>query len=136
VYGQEALLPVEVNMQMCRITEQGALSVEEYSEAMMSKLDEVPDSRFKALCEIEKEKMQVAKAYNKRVREKSFQIGELIWKIILPVGMRNNRFGKWSPSWEGPLWIVGIVPGNTYFVETLEGYKLPKTLNGRYLKKY
>jgi hypothetical protein len=54
------------------------LSFEEYSEAMMSKLDEVPASRFKALHEIENEKMRVARAYNKRVQEKSFQIGELI----------------------------------------------------------
>jgi hypothetical protein len=67
VYGQESVLPVEVNMQTCQITEQGALSVKEYSEAMMSKLDEVPEIRFKALREIEKEKMQLARAYNKRV---------------------------------------------------------------------
>jgi hypothetical protein len=78
----------------------------------------------------------VVKAYNRRVREKSFQIGELIWKTILPVGTRNNRFGKWLPRLEGPLWVIGIVPGNAYFVETLEGRKLPKALNGRYLKGY
>jgi transposase InsO family protein len=72
VYGQDAVLPVEVNMQTCQITKQGALSVKEYSEAMMIKLDEVPEIRFKALRKIEKEKMWVARAHNKRVREKSF----------------------------------------------------------------
>jgi hypothetical protein len=54
------------------------LSVEEYSEAMMNTLDEVPESCFTALRKIEKEKIQGTIAYNKRVREKSFQIGELI----------------------------------------------------------
>ena len=80
--------------------------------------------------------MRVAKAYNKRVREKSFQIGDLVWKTILPLGTKNNKFGKWSPSWEGPYSIVEIVPRNSYFVQSLQGEKLPKALNGKYLKKY
>jgi hypothetical protein len=54
---------------------------------MMDKIDEIPESRFRALREIGKEKLRVAKAYNKRVREKSFQIGELVWKMILPLGV-------------------------------------------------
>jgi hypothetical protein len=32
--------------------------------------------------------------------------------------------------------VVGVVPGNVYFVETMEGQRLKKALNGRYLKKY
>jgi hypothetical protein len=44
-------------------------------------------------------------------------------------------FGKWSPNWEGPYKVVGIVPKNAYFVETLEGQGLAKALNEKYLKK-
>jgi hypothetical protein len=98
VYGQEVVLPVEVSMQTCRVIKQGASSVEDYSEAMMNKFDEVSESRFTVLREIGKEKIWVARAYNKRVQEKSFQIGVLVWKTILPVGAQNRRFGKWSPS--------------------------------------
>jgi hypothetical protein len=29
-----------------------------------------------------------------------------------------------------------VVPGNAYFIKTLEGQELPKALNGKYLKKY
>jgi hypothetical protein len=38
------------------------------------------------LKEIEKEKIKIAKAYNKRVMKKSFQVGDLLWKMILPLG--------------------------------------------------
>jgi hypothetical protein len=38
---------------------------------MMDKIDDVHESQFKALEEIEKEKIKIAKAYNKRVMEKS-----------------------------------------------------------------
>ena len=83
-----------------------------------------------------KEKLRVAKAYNKKVRDKSFQIGYLVWKTILPVGTKDRKFSKWSPSWEGPYKIFEIVPGNSYFVQSLQGEKLSKALNGKYLKKY
>jgi hypothetical protein len=53
---------------------------------MMDKNDDVPESRFKTLEEIEKEKIKIAKAYNKHVMEKSFQVGDLVWKLILPLG--------------------------------------------------
>jgi len=45
---------------------------------MMDWLDEVADERMRALGEIEKDKLRVAKAYNKRVKEKSFQVGNLV----------------------------------------------------------
>jgi hypothetical protein len=103
---------------------------------MMDKIDDVHESCFKVLEEIEKEKIKIGKAYNKRVVEKSFQVGDLVWKTILPLGTRSGKFGKWSPSCEGPFRVIRVVPGNAYFVEDLEGHTLPKALNGKYLKHY
>jgi hypothetical protein len=73
------VLPVEVGLQNMRITRQDYLSAKEYTELMMDKIDEVLESRLKALEEIEKEKVKIAKAYNKHVMEKSFQIGNSKW---------------------------------------------------------
>jgi hypothetical protein len=39
---------------------------------MLDRLDEVSDERIKALNEIEMDKLRLARAYNKRVKEKSF----------------------------------------------------------------
>ena len=86
--------------------------------------------------EIEKDKLRVARAYNKNVRAKSFQVGELVWKTILPLETKSNKFGKWSPSWEGSHKIIKVIFCNSYKVETLQGECLPRALNGRYLKKY
>jgi hypothetical protein len=130
------VLPVEIGLQSLRVTGQGNLSAKEYHELMMDKVDDVHESQFKALEEIEKKKIKIAKAYNKCVIEKSFQVGDLVWKTILPLGTRSGRFGKWSPSWEGPCRVIRVVPGNAYFVEGLEGHSLPKALNGKYLKCY
>jgi hypothetical protein len=53
---------------------QGSLSAKEYHELMMDKIDDVSESQFKALEEIEKEKIKIAKPYNKRVMEKLFKL--------------------------------------------------------------
>jgi hypothetical protein len=41
---------------------------------MMDKIDDVPESRLKALEEIEGEKVKIAKAYNRRVVENCFKL--------------------------------------------------------------
>jgi hypothetical protein len=136
VYGQEAVLPMEIGLQCLSVTVQGSLSAREYHELMIDKIDDVPESWFKALEEIEKEKVKIAKAYNKRVMEKLFQVGDLVWKMILPLGTRSGMFGKRSPSWEGVFRVIRVVPGNAYLVEDHEGHSLPKALKGKYLKHY
>jgi hypothetical protein len=119
-----------------RVTRQGSLSAKEYHELMMDKIDVVHESRFKALEEIDKGKIKIAKAYNKCVVEKSFQVGDLVWKMILPLVIRSGMFGKWSPSWEGPFRVIPVMSSNAYFVEDLERHTLPKALNGKYLNCY
>jgi hypothetical protein len=66
-YGQEAMLPVEINLQTHRVIMQGVLSAEEYLEATMDRIDNIPQGRLKALEEIEREKQRVIRAYNKKV---------------------------------------------------------------------
>jgi hypothetical protein len=129
-------LPMEIGLHSLRVTGRGSLSAKEYHELMMYKIDDVHESQFKALEEIEKEKIKIAKAYNKRVVGKLFQVGDLVWKMILPLGTQSSKFGKWSPSWEGPFRVIRVVPDNAYFVKNPEGHSLPKALNGKYLKCY
>jgi hypothetical protein len=44
----------------------------DYHSLKLNRLDEVSDERVKALGEIERGKLRVPRAYNKRVKEKSF----------------------------------------------------------------
>ena len=56
--------------------------------------------------------------------------------MILPIGTKSSKFGKWSPTWEGPFRINRCVPGNAYILEMLEGEEYSRALNRKYLKKY
>jgi hypothetical protein len=85
---------------------------------------------------IEKNKMRVAKYYNKKVKVKKFAEGYLVWKALLSIETKYSAFGKWSPNWEGPFRFVRCVPGNAYILKTLLGEEFTSAINGRYLKKY
>jgi hydrogenase maturation factor len=57
---------------------------------MIDRIYETLESRFRALREIEREKLKVPKAYNKREMEKSFQAGiislvngHLAWRVLI-----------------------------------------------------
>jgi hypothetical protein len=70
VYGQDVILPVEVNLDALWIARQNELSAVDYHNLILDRLDEVLDERVNALGEIERDKLKVARAYNKKVKEK------------------------------------------------------------------
>jgi hypothetical protein len=74
-----------VNLAAYRLAKQNELSAVDYHDSMMDNIDEVTDKRLQALKEIEKNKIQVARAYNKKVKLKSFQVGDLVWRPFCPL---------------------------------------------------
>jgi hypothetical protein len=65
-------LPVELKLQVNRVVKQDTLSSEEYKSSMTDEVDDLLEKCLEALQEIEKNKVKIAKAYNKKVQEKSF----------------------------------------------------------------
>nr|ABA93577.1 retrotransposon protein, putative, unclassified [Oryza sativa Japonica Group] len=98
VYGHEAILPWEVRIGSRRIELQDDLTADEYYNLMADERDDLVQSHLRALAKVTKDKERVARHYNKKVVPKTFSKGELVWKLILPIGTRDNKFGKWSPN--------------------------------------
>ena len=115
---------------------QDQLTADEYYNLMKDESEDLAHHRLTALEKIEVNKARIARYYNKKVTPKEFHEGDLVWKTVLPIGSKDNKFGKWSPNWEGPYCVSRCVPGNAYILETLEGEKFAKVLNGKYLKGY
>jgi hypothetical protein len=44
VYGQEVVLPIEVNLQSCRVAKQDLSSMSNYTKKMMEGIDDVSES--------------------------------------------------------------------------------------------
>jgi hypothetical protein len=85
-----------------RVVLQKNLSSKDYNDLMMDELEDLHMIRLMALENIEKNKMRVAKYYNKKVKVKQFVEGDLVWKELLLIETKYSTFGKWSSNWEGP----------------------------------
>lgn len=98
VYGQDDELPLEISVASLRVAKQHLLGLDEYQQAMLMELDSVDDDRFATLSKMELSKIKMAIAYNKHVRAKQFVEGNIVWKTILSIGIKDLKYGKWSPN--------------------------------------
>jgi hypothetical protein len=136
VYGQEAILPWEITTDSRRAEFQNDLTAEEYAALMNDNIKGLTGLRLWSLERIKKNKAKVARAYNKKVKLKEFQVRELVREVVLPLGTKDTAYGKWSPNWHGPYRIDQVLPRNAYILEELDGVKFPVAVNGQHLKKY
>ena len=133
-YGYDAMLPIEVIIQSAKRALQNYLEPVNYNEAMLARIEELDEVRLSVLdCLVDN---RAARAYNRRVKSKSFCVGDLVWKTVLPIGDKNPRYGKWSASWEGPFIIKQVLRVGTYNLSDIDGTSHPRSINGQYLKKY
>ena len=136
VYGHDTVLPVEVTVQSLKVAKQNQLSHIDYENAMMAEMDDLDEAQVAVLNSIILQKQKVIKNYNRRVRPKTFAIGDLVWKVILPLGTKDPYLGKWSPNWEGPYMVSQLFDGNAYKLMNVNGEEHIRSINGKYLKHY
>jgi hypothetical protein len=92
LYGQDVVLPWEVKDGSRRIFSQDELGADDYVTPMKDELENLVGHRLKALVNIEDNKRRVARWYDKRVKAKEFTDGDLVWKLILPIGTKSSKF--------------------------------------------
>ena len=74
------------------------MAAEVHKNFMIDNLEDLSCLRLRALENIEANKLRVVKYYNKKVKIKQFSEGDLVWKVKLPIGSKDSKFGKWSPN--------------------------------------
>ncbi|KAL0294603.1 UNVERIFIED_CONTAM: hypothetical protein Scaly_3118600 [Sesamum calycinum] len=68
---------------------------------------------------------RMAKAYNARVHQKSFQVGDLVWRRSDVQG----NIGKLDAKWEGPYRVIEATGNATYKLEKLDGKEIPRGMH-------
>lgn len=99
------------------------LTAEEYITLMNDNVEDLTELGLWSLEKIRDNKAKVARAYNKKVRPKENQAGDLVWEPVLPLGTKDAAYDKWSPNWHGPYRVEQVLPGNAYMLEELNGDK-------------
>ena len=98
-------------------------------------LDFLDEVREKASLRVTKYQQKMADYYNKRVKLRRLDIGDLVLRKVTPA-TRDSTQGKLSPTWEGPYRVVHYSRQGSYHLEIVDGQKLPRPWNIEHLKKY
>lgn len=135
-YGHDAVLLAEICLQSTRIQRQHEIPSSQYWEMMSDEIIDLDEERMMALNTLLRQKEHVAKSYNKKVKQKTFAVDELVWKVILPKDRKDRMMDKWSPSWEGPFRVTRMFDNNAYQIQEIDEDNRLLNINGKYLKQY
>ncbi|XP_073057407.1 uncharacterized protein [Primulina eburnea] len=136
-YGHDVVLPMEVVIHSLRVMKQNELEPELYTEAMIIELEDLDELRMQTYNALVLQKSKVARSYNKRVNKKVFEEGDVVWKVILPLGSKDReirqmvaQLGRAIQSPSSFRWKC------IYWLASLDGEPHRRCINRKYLKHY
>ena len=101
-YETEAVILVEVGVTSTR---RAAFSEEGNEDELQINLDYLDEVREKASSRMEKYRQKMAEYYNRRVKLKQLEIGDLVLRKV-SIATKDPNQGKLGPTWEGPYRVV------------------------------
>ncbi|XP_073259793.1 uncharacterized protein [Populus alba] len=100
VYGMEAMMPLEVEIPSLRVLMDLELEEAEWAKVRYKQLNLISEKRLAAICHHQLYQKRMAKAYDKKVRPRMLQEGDLVLKKLLSSPGEDRS--KWAPNYEGP----------------------------------
>ena len=116
-YGTEAVISIEVGIASIR---RELLHEEDNNDQLQINLDFLDKVRDKTFSRMTKYQQKMAEYYNKRVKLRRLDIGDLVLRKVTPT-TRDSTQGKLGPIWEGPCQVVHYFRQGSYHLETLDG---------------
>ena len=106
----------------------------EWQNARFEELMLFDERRLKALYHVQGYQRRIARAFNKKVKSRDLQEGDMVLKEIrAPV---FDPRGKFRPKWAGPYIIKKILSGGAAQLIDLDGNEFSTLVNLDQLKRY
>ena len=131
-YGTEAVIPVEVGVTSVR---RGTFNEGCNDDELRLNLDCLDEVRDNASSKMIKYQLKMAEYYNKRVKLRRLDIGDLVLRKTT-TATKDPTQGKLGPTWERPYRVIHYSRQDSYHLETMDGQRLPQPWNIEHLKKY
>ncbi|KAM3395988.1 hypothetical protein P3S68_004994 [Capsicum galapagoense] len=116
VYGTEAVIPAE------------------WFKTQLEQLSLIDEKRLASVCHGQLYQKRMARAYNKKVRPRHFEVGQLVLKRILPHQVEAK--GKFSSNWQGPFIVKKVFPNGALYLTDIEGKMAKMAINVDAIKRY
>ncbi|KAL0402739.1 UNVERIFIED_CONTAM: hypothetical protein Slati_4303800 [Sesamum latifolium] len=129
VYSTETIIPAELGIPSHRIMN---FSEECNGNLLRKNLDLIEELREKAFLRIQRYKNIMINSYNKRVKSRSFQVGDL----VLRKADALKPIGKLDRTWKGTYKVTSVIGKGAYELKDPKGRPLPRPWNVHNLKKY
>lgn len=136
VYEGEAVLPLEVQIASLRVVIQEKLNEDDSMKLRLRELDNLEETRLRALQNLEAYQARMSRAFDKRVKRRSFKEGDLILAVIRPMNITHKMQSKFEPKWEGPYIVKDVYSSGAYRIISPDGEYCPPPVNGKILKRY
>lgn len=81
--------------------------VELNQDILLDALDEIEERRDQGLLKIQNYQHQIESYYNKKVRARPLELGDLVMRKVFENTKKLNA-GKLGARWEGPYWILTL----------------------------
>lgn len=137
VYGNEAIVPLELDIPSLRISLQGDISNEEARKVRLQQLESLDEKRIKA---IEHQKLyheKIKRAFGKRIKAKEFKVEDLVLKENINKIIANDETkGKFKSNWSVPYIMIDAIGSGAYRISSMDGKEEPKTLNDIHIKHF
>jgi hypothetical protein len=114
VYGDEAVLPTDLDYGAPRVIAYKELEAKEYLEDAMDQLD---GARDVTLAHSTKYQQALHWYHDQQVKGRAFSINDLVLQRVQSTKDHHNL----SPLWEGPYVIVEVLRPRTYKLATVDG---------------
>jgi hypothetical protein len=134
VYGDEAVLPAEVQIPTMRVIMDTELEDAQWVKIRHDQLCMLDEKRMAAVYHAQCYQRRIAKSFNKSVRPRSFKEGDLVLKKILPI--QEEAKGKFAPNYQGPFVVSKVLSGGALILAEMDGEEFPQSLNSDVVRRY
>ncbi|KAK4397137.1 hypothetical protein Sango_1550300 [Sesamum angolense] len=135
VYRVEAVLPLEQQIPSLRIAIQEGLTEEENAQMRLKELEALDEKRLEAQQRLQCYQVRLSRAFNKKVRLHSFQVGDLVLAVRKPIITTHQTENKFLPKWDGPYVVKEFYTNGPYKLVAEDGLRIGP-INGKFLKRY
>ena len=127
----EAVIPTEIGLPTIKTDTPESGN----AESIIKELDISDEQREAAAIRITFYQHCLANSYNRRVKPRVFQPGDLVLRKVFE-NTTDPTAGKFQPNWEGPYVVLRAGETGSYAIDKMDGTPVPRMWNAMHLRRY